>query len=38
MQLLLERENSLPGAVLVDFPPLGGALPCFRLRLRLKGG
>jgi hypothetical protein len=37
MQLLVERDNSLPGAVLADFAPLGGASCCFRLRLRLKG-
>ena len=28
----------MPGAVLVDFAPLGGAWCCFRLRLRLKAG
>jgi hypothetical protein len=35
---LWNRDNSLPGTVLVDFAPLGGAGCCFRLTLRLKGG
>jgi hypothetical protein len=35
---LVERDNSLPGAVLDDFAPLGGAWSSSRLRLRLKGG
>ena len=34
---LVERDNSLPGALLAAFAPLGGAWCCFRLRLRLKG-
>jgi hypothetical protein len=37
-RLLVQRNNSLPGAVLADFAPLGGAWCCFRLRLRLKDG
>jgi hypothetical protein len=35
---LVERDNILPGAVLADFAPLGGARCCFRLRLRPKDG
>ena len=35
---LVERDNSLPGALLAAFAPLGGAWCCFRLRLRPKGG
>jgi hypothetical protein len=35
---LVERDNSLPGALLAAFAPLGGAWCSFRLRLRPKGG
>jgi hypothetical protein len=35
---LVKRDNSLPGALLAAFAPLGGAWFCFRLRLRLKSG
>jgi hypothetical protein len=34
-QLFVERDNSLPGAVLADFAPLGEAWCCFWLRLWL---
>jgi hypothetical protein len=37
-RLLVQQDNRMPGAVLADFAPLGGAWCCFRLRLRLKGG
>jgi hypothetical protein len=35
---LVERDNSLPGTVLVAFAPLCGAWCCFRLGLWLKCG
>ena len=35
---LVERDNSLPGALLAAFAPLGGAWGCFRLGLWLKCG
>jgi hypothetical protein len=36
--LLVLRDNSMPGAALVGFAPVGGAWFCVRLRLRLKDG
>jgi hypothetical protein len=37
-RLLVLRDNSMPGAVLVSFGPLVEARSYVRLRLRLKGG
>jgi hypothetical protein len=34
----VQRDNSLPGAVLAAFAPLGGAWCSFGLRMRLKDG
>jgi hypothetical protein len=37
-QLFVQRNNSLLGAMLADFAPLGGARRWFPLKLWLKGG